>query len=481
MWLRMPCVPGEHRVVVGHRHAAAGRRSSPTPPTRPSAGVRAISSSRVRRCSCAANSSGPYSTKVPSSSRSARFSRAVRRPRSWRRATASRARRVEADRVALAHRRAGPRARRRSARLGARRARRLAPPRRRLSVSSSWPSSTASPTATASSPTTPADLGEHLVLHLHRLEHDQRRAGADVLVGRVRDRDDDAGERGGHGELGGRGHRRDHRSRAARARRRGARRTSRASNYASARCPSRRASARPPSGARRSRSVLAQARGCARCAELAATRKTVVFGAGNADAELMFVGEAPGASEDEQGLPFVGRAGKLLEKLLGEIGLQRAEVFIANIAQVPASRQPRPAAGRDRELPGVPAAPGRADPADGDLHARQLLDQAAARRPDRDHAPARPARGARARRARGAAVPDLPPGRRAVHAAHARDAARGLRAAAGAARAGRARAAAAPRRRSRRAARAASRRPSRPTRAAGRSRERAAADQLGLF
>jgi uracil-DNA glycosylase len=76
--------------------------------------------------------------------------------------------------------------------------------------------------------------------------------------------------------------------------------------------------------------VLAQARACTRCPELAATRKTVVFGAGNADAELMFVGEAPGASEDEQGVPFVGRAGKLLEQLLVEIGLSRSEVFIAN-------------------------------------------------------------------------------------------------------------------------------------------------------
>lgn len=76
--------------------------------------------------------------------------------------------------------------------------------------------------------------------------------------------------------------------------------------------------------------VLLQARSCVRCPELAATRKTVVFGAGNADAELMFVGEAPGASEDEQGVPFVGRAGKLLEKLLEEIGLSRKQVFIAN-------------------------------------------------------------------------------------------------------------------------------------------------------
>jgi uracil-DNA glycosylase len=77
--------------------------------------------------------------------------------------------------------------------------------------------------------------------------------------------------------------------------------------------------------------VFVQARGCVRCPELAATRKTVVFGAGNANAELMFVGEAPGASEDEQGVPFVGRAGKLLEQLLGEIGLARSEVFIANV------------------------------------------------------------------------------------------------------------------------------------------------------
>jgi uracil-DNA glycosylase len=77
--------------------------------------------------------------------------------------------------------------------------------------------------------------------------------------------------------------------------------------------------------------VWEQARGCPRCPELVATRKTVVFGAGNANAELMFVGEAPGATEDEQGVPFVGRAGKLLEQLLQEIGLARSEVFIANV------------------------------------------------------------------------------------------------------------------------------------------------------
>jgi uracil-DNA glycosylase family 4 len=90
--------------------------------------------------------------------------------------------------------------------------------------------------------------------------------------------------------------------------------------------------------------VWTQARGCPRCPELVATRKTVVFGAGNADAELMFVGEAPGASEDEQGVPFVGRAGKLLEQLLQEIGMARSEVFIANVLKCrpPGNRDPLP-------------------------------------------------------------------------------------------------------------------------------------------
>jgi uracil-DNA glycosylase family 4 len=90
--------------------------------------------------------------------------------------------------------------------------------------------------------------------------------------------------------------------------------------------------------------LLVQARACTRCADLAATRNTVVFGAGNADAELMFVGEAPGASEDEQGLPFVGRAGKLLNMLLEEIGLAREDVFIANtlMCRPPGNRDPQP-------------------------------------------------------------------------------------------------------------------------------------------
>ncbi len=74
------------------------------------------------------------------------------------------------------------------------------------------------------------------------------------------------------------------------------------------------------------------------------TRTKLVFGAGNADADIMFVGEAPGAQEDLQGLPFVGPAGKLLDQLLGEIGLERKDVFIANTLKCrpPGNRDPLP-------------------------------------------------------------------------------------------------------------------------------------------
>jgi uracil-DNA glycosylase len=90
--------------------------------------------------------------------------------------------------------------------------------------------------------------------------------------------------------------------------------------------------------------VFLQAQSCVRCKELACTRKSVVFGAGDADSDLMFIGEAPGASEDEQGLPFVGRAGKLLDTLLGEIGMAREDVFIANTLKCrpPGNRDPLP-------------------------------------------------------------------------------------------------------------------------------------------
>ncbi len=91
------------------------------------------------------------------------------------------------------------------------------------------------------------------------------------------------------------------------------------------------------------KSVYEEARDCVRC-PLHQTRTTVVFGAGNADADLMFIGEAPGANEDRQGLPFVGQAGKLLDKLLLEIGLERQDVFIANTLKCrpPDNRDPHP-------------------------------------------------------------------------------------------------------------------------------------------
>ena len=92
------------------------------------------------------------------------------------------------------------------------------------------------------------------------------------------------------------------------------------------------------------KAVWQQATACTRCPQLAATRTTVVFGSGNADADLMFVGEAPGANEDKQGLPFVGQAGRLLDTLLGEIGLTRAEVFVVNVLKCrpPGNRDPLP-------------------------------------------------------------------------------------------------------------------------------------------
>ena len=83
--------------------------------------------------------------------------------------------------------------------------------------------------------------------------------------------------------------------------------------------------------------------GCTRC-RLSQGRTQVVFGSGNPHAELMFVGEAPGFHEDKQGLPFVGQAGKLLDKLLTGIGLQRSDVFVANVLKCrpPGNRDPQP-------------------------------------------------------------------------------------------------------------------------------------------
>ena len=83
---------------------------------------------------------------------------------------------------------------------------------------------------------------------------------------------------------------------------------------------------------------------CRRCKLHTLGRKQIVFGVGNPDADLMFVGEAPGADEDEQGIPFVGRAGQLLTKIIEAIGLSRDDVYIANVIKCrpPQNRNPEP-------------------------------------------------------------------------------------------------------------------------------------------
>ncbi len=89
---------------------------------------------------------------------------------------------------------------------------------------------------------------------------------------------------------------------------------------------------------------------CVKCPNLVAARKSVVFGVGDIHARLLFVGEAPGADEDAQGEPFVGKAGELLTKMIGAMGLSRSEVFIANIlkcrpdtpGQTAGNRKPTP-------------------------------------------------------------------------------------------------------------------------------------------
>lgn len=84
--------------------------------------------------------------------------------------------------------------------------------------------------------------------------------------------------------------------------------------------------------------------GDCRLCPLHRTRHSLVFGEGNPEAELVFVGEAPGADEDEQGRPFVGRAGQLLTKIIGAMGLKREEVYICNILKCrpPGNRNPQP-------------------------------------------------------------------------------------------------------------------------------------------
>ncbi len=89
--------------------------------------------------------------------------------------------------------------------------------------------------------------------------------------------------------------------------------------------------------------LSASAAGCEQC-KLHEGRNSVVFGVGNPNADLMFIGEGPGAEEDRQGIPFVGRAGELLTKIIGAIELDRSQVYIANIVKCrpPGNRDPQP-------------------------------------------------------------------------------------------------------------------------------------------
>ena len=175
-----------------------------------------------------------------------------------------------------------------------------------------------------------------------------------------------------------------------------------------------------------------EAAGCTRC-RLAEGRTQVVFGVGDPNADLMFVGEAPGFHEDKQGFPFVGQAGKLLDKLLEGIGLSRPEVYIANVIKCrpPGNRDPvpdeiescEPYLFRQIELiePRVIATLGNF--ATKLLSGKQLGITRVHGQSQRH-----------ARRPAGAPLSALPPGGGALHAEHADGARGGLRAAAGSAR-----------------------------------------------
>ena len=106
--------------------------------------------------------------------------------------------------------------------------------------------------------------------------------------------------------------------------------------------------------------AAAEAAGCTRCG-LAGGRTQVVYGSGRHDADLLFVGEGPGFHEDQQGIPFVGAAGQLLNRMLAEVGIRREDVYIANVVKCrpPGNRDPLPdeigacADYLDRQIAGV--------------------------------------------------------------------------------------------------------------------------------
>src|SRR5690242_18603140 len=103
--------------------------------------------------------------------------------------------------------------------------------------------------------------------------------------------------------------------------------------------------------------IRERVRVCTKCKHLACSRTQTVFGVGNPDADLMFIGEAPGADEDQQGEPFVGRAGQLLTKIIETMGFSRADVYIANVLKcrpdvppgAPGNRAPTPVEMEDRK------------------------------------------------------------------------------------------------------------------------------------
>ena len=119
-------------------------------------------------------------------------------------------------------------------------------------------------------------------------------------------------------------------------------------------------------------------------------RTQIVFGVGNPTAELMFVGEAPGADEDVQGVPFVGRAGQLLTKMIEAMGFTRDEVYIANVLKCRPPGNRNPGAGRNRHLRTVSLPSARLDRAEGRDRARRVRRAHAAQDRRADFTAARP-------------------------------------------------------------------------------------------
>ena len=154
------------------------------------------------------------------------------------------------------------------------------------------------------------------------------------------------------------------------------------------------------------RAILDKFDGCA----LKATATQLVFADGNPDAKVMFVGEAPGRDEDIEGLPFVGRSGKLLDRMLAAIGLDRTSVYIANIVpwRPPGNRTPTPQESAD--LPAVPAAPDRTRRSRHPGLPRRAVGADAARHQGRHHQDARALVHLQHRQARDQGHADVPPG-----------------------------------------------------------------------